>query len=162
MALILDHINGVGDDNRLENLQIVCPNCAATLETHCGRNTPRERTCVGCGDVFAPKSLRQRYCTRHCFNGNRPDSKGNPSPVSTLGTPRPQTRKIQRPPYDQLLSEIEAVGYLAVGRKYGVSDNAIRKWVRSYERERAIAEGRDPRVVEIPKRTWPNRRRDAA
>ena len=26
--------------------------------------------------------------------------------------------------------------YLAVGRKYGVSDNAIRKWVRAYERER--------------------------
>ena len=25
---------GVGDDNRLENLRIVCPNCAATLETH--------------------------------------------------------------------------------------------------------------------------------
>ena len=25
--------------------------------------------------------------------------------------------------------------YLAVGRKYGVSDNAIRKWVGAYERE---------------------------
>ena len=31
MSLILDHINGVPDDNRLENLRIVCPNCAATL-----------------------------------------------------------------------------------------------------------------------------------
>lgn len=37
MALILDHINGVGTDNRLENLQIVCPNCAATHETHAVR-----------------------------------------------------------------------------------------------------------------------------
>ena len=36
MALILDHVNGVATDNRLENLQIVCPNCAATLDTHCG------------------------------------------------------------------------------------------------------------------------------
>jgi len=35
MALILDHINGINNDNRLENLRIVCPNCNATLETHC-------------------------------------------------------------------------------------------------------------------------------
>ncbi|HSJ18840.1 MAG TPA: hypothetical protein VK920_12170 [Solirubrobacterales bacterium] len=67
---------------------------------------------------------------------------------------------MERPPYEQLRAELEELGYLAVGRKYGVSDNAIRKWVRQYERERAIAEGRDPTVVEIPRRTWPNRRRD--
>lgn len=35
MSLILDHINGTHTDNRIENLQIVCPNCNATLETHC-------------------------------------------------------------------------------------------------------------------------------
>jgi transposase-like protein len=29
------------------------------------------------------------------------------------------------------------MGFLAVGRKYGVSDNAIRKWIRFYEREEA-------------------------
>ena len=33
-----------------------------------------------------------------------------------------------------LLQELEATSYSAVGRKYGVSDNAIRKWVRAYER----------------------------
>ena len=39
MSLILDHKNGVNNDNRLENLQIVCPNCNATLPTHCrGKN----------------------------------------------------------------------------------------------------------------------------
>jgi hypothetical protein len=35
MSLILDHINGKHNDNRINNLRIVCPNCNATLETHC-------------------------------------------------------------------------------------------------------------------------------
>lgn len=38
ISLILDHINGVHNDNRIENLRIVCPNCNATLPTHCGKN----------------------------------------------------------------------------------------------------------------------------
>ena len=51
MGLILDHINGVRDDHRLENLRIVCPNCAATLDTHCGRKNrlERPRACLRCG-----------------------------------------------------------------------------------------------------------------
>ena len=35
MSLILDHINGVNNDSRIENLRILCPNCNATLPTHC-------------------------------------------------------------------------------------------------------------------------------
>jgi hypothetical protein len=38
MSLVLDHINGVSTDNRIENLRMVCPNCAATLDTRCGTN----------------------------------------------------------------------------------------------------------------------------
>ena len=38
ISLILDHINGKYNDNRLENLRILCPNCNATLPTHCGKN----------------------------------------------------------------------------------------------------------------------------
>lgn len=37
------------------------------------------------------------------------------------------------------MAEIEATSYLAVGRKYGVSDNAVRKWVRFYEKEQERA-----------------------
>lgn len=128
MSLILDHINGISDDNRLENLQVVCPNCAATLDTHCGRNPvlhePRE--CLACGCLFLPGSTQQRYCSLVCVGAVKSEA--------TKGVPRPELRKAERPPYEQLLREIEATGYVAVGRRYGVSDNAVRKWMRSYER----------------------------
>lgn len=38
LALELHHVNGVGDDNRLENLQILCPNCHAQTDSWGGRN----------------------------------------------------------------------------------------------------------------------------
>ncbi len=38
LVLILDHINGVNNDNTLSNLRFVCPNCNSTLDTHCGKN----------------------------------------------------------------------------------------------------------------------------
>jgi transposase-like protein len=38
ISMILDHINGVPDDNRRENLRFICPNCDSTLDTFCGRN----------------------------------------------------------------------------------------------------------------------------
>lgn len=37
-SMILDHKDGDRYNNLLENLRIVCPNCNATLDTHCGKN----------------------------------------------------------------------------------------------------------------------------
>jgi hypothetical protein len=132
MALILDHVNGIATDNRLENLQIVCPNCAATLDTHCGRNKNRkyaDRECLGCGTVFHPYGQQQRYCSIRC------------SAEGHSGVPQVSRRRAERPPEPELRALVAAEGYSAVGRRFGVSDNAIRKWLRQYERERAREAG---------------------
>ena len=126
MALILDHVNGVATDNRLENLQIVCPNCAATLDTHCGRNVLLARECLVCRQSFQPTDRRQRHCSRTCSGQSEPNR------LRAVAA-----RTAERPPYDRLMREIAATSWSAVGRKYGVSDNAVRKWVRWYEAEEA-------------------------
>lgn len=41
LVLILDHINGVSNDNRLENLRFLCPNCNSQQDTFAGRNNKR-------------------------------------------------------------------------------------------------------------------------
>lgn len=42
-------------------------------------------------------------------------------------------QRVERPPIDQLIKEVVDMGYSATGRKYGVSDNAIRKWIKIKE-----------------------------
>jgi len=44
-------------------------------------------------------------------------------------------RKVERPTYKQFIVEMNELhwNYCAMGRKYGVSDNAIRKWEKAYK-----------------------------
>jgi transposase-like protein len=132
MALILDHINGVATDNRLENLRIVCPNCASTLDTHCGRNLRlvQDRVCEHCEAAYRPNRLEQRFCSLSC---------GQHHERPHLRVARPESRKVPRPTYEQLKEDLSHMSWLAVGRKYGVSDNAVRKWMRWYERDAEAA-----------------------
>jgi len=99
ISLILDHINGYNNDNRLDNLRFLCPNCNSTLVTHCRGH----------------KGVEQ--------DENKVDKR-------KIFKPRPETRKVVRPNIDVLKNEVSILGYSATGRKYGVSDNAIRKWIK--------------------------------
>jgi len=120
ISLILDHINGVRNDNRINNLRIVCPNCNASLDTHCGKNKHTKNRCLDCGQKCTKNAIRCKKCSNLHLNTNL-------SNCILL-------RKVDRPPYSELKKEIEQNGYSATGRKYGVSDNAIRKWIKYYEK----------------------------
>jgi len=106
MSLILDHINGIHDDNRLNNLRILCPNCNATLSTHGGKN-------IGI-------KTRIKIKKRNFISMSE------------------KLRRVERPSFKQLSSDVSLFGYSATGRKYGVSDNAIRKWLKFYEKHEGI------------------------
>lgn len=43
-------------------------------------------------------------------------------------------RKVERPPYEQLMKEIKETSYVIVGKKYKVTDNTIKKWVKVYRK----------------------------
>jgi protein-arginine kinase activator protein McsA len=91
MSLILDHINGVWNDNRIQNLRIVCPNCNSTLPTHAGKNFKKIK-------VLKPRKYKE---------------------------------KIEWPPVEQLITMVEASSYVAVAKKLNVSDNAVRKRIKT-------------------------------
>lgn len=119
LIMVLDHINGVSNDNRIENLRMVCPNCNSQQDTFAGRNATCEKT----GRIRAskydicPQCGKEKYCySKVCWScaiNNRLKVKNRPSK-------------------EQLQKDIEEMPMTSVGKKYGVSDNAIRKWARKY------------------------------
>lgn len=46
LNLQLDHINGIRNDNRLENLRFLCPNCHTQTETYCSKNKSITINCL--------------------------------------------------------------------------------------------------------------------
>jgi hypothetical protein len=67
LVLVLDHINGVYDDNRKENLRLLCPNCNSQQSTFGARNKIRhvnvKRICPSCGNRKLSASKLCRPCS---------------------------------------------------------------------------------------------------
>jgi 5-methylcytosine-specific restriction endonuclease McrA len=52
LTIQIDHINGVHDDFRLENLRMLCPNCHSQTDTYGNRNGKRYRRLQDPGPVL--------------------------------------------------------------------------------------------------------------
>lgn len=111
LVLILDHINGKSRDHRRDNLRLLCPNCNSQTSTFSGRNKARKPlpTCISCGKDLA-KGSKATYC-RKCV---------------------PRKTKTDRPTAEDLKTMMSSMSWVSIGRKYGVSDNAVKKWARRY------------------------------
>ncbi len=118
LKLQLDHINGVNNDHRLDNLRLLCPNCHSQTSTFSGRNCkPVPKTkCADCEEPISNGAIRCVYCE----NVRR-------------ATKSKMRKVLNRPSLKQLEQDLEELPYTKVGEKYCVSDNCIRKWIRNYK-----------------------------
>ena len=110
ISLQIHHINGNNSDNRLENLQLLCPNCHSQTENFGGKNIKIENKphfCECCGKMLKTKD--SLICPE-CSSKNR--------------------RKVDRPSKEELLELIKTTPFTKIGEMFGVSDNAIRKWCK--------------------------------
>ena len=114
LTLILDHINGVHTDDRLENLRWVCPNCNYQLDTTNGKNKQHKEHelnyCIDCGVQISKTAIR---CLK-CSNKARTSE---------------QVEQISR---EDLKNLIRTTPFTQIGKQYNVSDNAVRKWCDKY------------------------------
>lgn len=134
LVLNVDHINGDPRDCRPENLRFLCPNCHSQTSNFSGtkgKTSICERRqmyeCIGCGrEIHKNKS---GLC-HDCYWNQEHRRKNNRRPTSKRRRPR----KVEnRPDEESLKKMISEMSWCAIGRKYGVSDNAVRKWAKAYK-----------------------------
>lgn len=105
ISLEIDHINGDNKDHRFCNLRFLCPNCHSQTLTYKGRNKQNinKKFCLDCSKKIVKTSIRCVSCNNK--------------------------QKLKQKP-ETLEQDILELGFCGTGRKYGVTDNAIRKWCK--------------------------------
>lgn len=118
IPLQLHHINGDRTDNRLTNLQLLCPNCHALTDNYCGKKLKVDvNKCKICGKEI---SRNAKYC-RECFNKNKKSKY------------KEYKNGLKHPSKEELINDFcNLHSFSSVGKKYGVSDKAVVKWCESY------------------------------
>ena len=129
IPLELEHINGISSDNRLENLELLCPNCHAFTPTYRGKNVKDRKVivCKGCGKKL--RDYRKSGLCIRCY-GDKLEAKRLEKRANIDLEWRHKDREFARKFHvekKELEEMIEKYSFCEIGRRFGVSDNAIRK-----------------------------------
>lgn len=149
IPLQLHHINGNRRDNRLENLQILCPNCHAQTDNFCGKNVDKpkrrslnkieryEKVKEAYGEEFAIKTFgiieqkknkpkQKKFCPV-CGK----ELKKSEYTYCSLECSHKSTKKL---PEDSIIINHIKDGLTnqEIGDIYGVTEACVRKWKKKH------------------------------
>ena len=150
IPLELHHINGDRNDNRLENLQILCPNCHSFTENYRGSNKKKYKIeNSGKSDIELRKNIEGtlHFEAKKEKEVKRSKKEKTPKYCAYCGKELIGKQKhycsqecahhaiSKRPPVQELIEKIKEFNgnKCALGNYYGVSDKAIHKWINLYK-----------------------------
>jgi len=134
IVLHLDHIDGDNTNNLIHNLRLLCPNCHSQTETYCRKTDSRkiyyDNVIKNNNNIKNNSKPKTQY---KCSCGNIKYSKNpNSSCKECDNKKRIRKTKINWPDKETLESLIYQFSLLALGKRLGVSDNAVRKRCKKY------------------------------
>ncbi len=157
IPLELDHINGVNTDHRIENLRILCPNCHAQTPTYRGKNN-----LSALSEKKGVEFLKFRETLTGNADGNPEPSHCNKTMKGAeTKQGKSKSKKTKKclicetlisnnrkfcsvecyrssinksiPKVPELLESFKTEkSFTGVGKKYNVSNNAVKKWCKNY------------------------------
>ncbi len=138
IPLELHHIDGNSYNNKLYNLSIICPNCHFKTHNYSGRKikmdsnkTSETTTCTQVSFPFGGNKIPKNEKLFKCECGVEIKKKSKVCKDCHYKS----LRVVERPNFEQLMAELSESSYCAVAKKYGVSDNAIRKWIKNFKKD---------------------------